>query len=169
MEKMDRSRNSSGSKPQHTSSEEKNPQPVEIQAALKDMPLMIRDGDAQKIVAHCKAIAPLLSQVSTSQIRNVFGPVKRMELEWTKNAPDDKARAVFRQLVLLRSKLEYMVARASKDSKAHMENFQTLLDKAIEQVEAGSDFQTRRAYFENFVAFFESLVAFHKRYEKRSS
>ncbi|MGQ9515992.1 MAG: hypothetical protein ACUVT1_01875, partial [Anaerolineae bacterium] len=45
----------------------------EVRDALADMDEMIRQGNAEKIVRHCKQLAPLLAKVSSSQIRNVFG------------------------------------------------------------------------------------------------
>lgn len=149
------------------SSSRETPLPQEIQAALDDMADMIRGGDAEKIVEHTSEIANLIRNVSTHQIRNVFGPVKRMQLEWTRDTPEDKARALYRQLVLLSPKLDYMVARADKkELKEQLPYFQKVIDAAIDEVGKGETYGKRWEYFENFVAFFEALVAYHRKFER---
>lgn len=151
--------------------EELERQAREAIAALKrDLPSMIQEGNAEAIVLHTAKLSQYLGDVSTSQIRNVFGPVKRIQLEWTPGVVDDKAKALYKQIVLLRPKLRYMVARTtSKRAEKAMRYFQEVMDAAIQQIGEGKDYTQRREYFENFVAFFESLVAFHKQHEKRSS
>jgi CRISPR-associated protein Csm2 len=85
------------------------------------------------------------NSLSTSQIRNVFGEVKRLQM---KGFDEQTAR----ELILLKPKLAYQAGRHGGKVKelAHV------LSKAIDQV--GSDAQR----FEHFVDFFEAILAYHK-------
>ncbi len=117
----------------------------------------ILDGkDAQKLVNVAKEIAkneltsvPDSKKVSTSQIRNVYGTVKKLELE---GESDD---TVFK-LVLLKPKLAYAAGR--HDKIPGMKVLQKVLSDAIDLVSEKKD------RFTNFCKFFEAILAYHKYY-----
>lgn len=81
--------------------------------------------------------------LTTSQIRNVFGLVKRMEI----NGFDAQ------EFILLKPKLAYAAARANTDG-THA--FAEVLTRAIEAVDEDEK------KFARFVDFFEAILAYHK-------
>lgn len=82
--------------------------------------------------------------VSTSQIRDVYGTVKKLEVAlW------DKVKTP-RQLLLLKPRLEYAAARHG----GRMEHLKKVISSAIDCV--GED----QANFERFCQFFEAIVAY---------
>jgi CRISPR-associated protein Csm2 len=106
----------------------------------------IMAGDAHTLVEVAERLGQdFANGLSTSQIRNVFGEVKRLQM---KGFDEQTAR----ELILLKPKLAYQAGRHGGKVKelAHV------LSKAIDQV--GSDAQR----FEHFVDFFEAILAYHK-------
>jgi CRISPR-associated protein Csm2 len=104
-------------------------------------------GDAHKLVEVAEQLGKdFANGLSTSQIRNVFGEVKRLQM---KGFDEQTARA----LILLKPKLAYQAGRHDKTKVPQLAN---ILSKAIDRV--GSD--QRR--FEHFVDFFEAILAYHK-------
>ncbi len=116
----------------------------------------------------------LADDVTTSQIRNIFGTVRMIEQE-VKTLEDDKPLPirVQRDLQMLRPKLAYQYGRVQgrddvqgRDSdrkKAAMGALTSILSQAIALV--GSD--VRR--FRNFMDFFEAILAYHRRYGGRAN
>jgi CRISPR-associated protein Csm2 len=90
------------------------------------------------------------SQLTTSQIRGLFGTVRQIEMSWQRGASEVEARAAGRQLLLLKPKLAYQGQRVSSVVK-----LADLLSAAIDFV--GTD----RDRFGNFVDFFEAILAYH--------
>lgn len=88
--------------------------------------------------------------VASAQIRTVFSNVRLIESDWSMNATSQEADNAHRQLILLKSKLRYQVAR-----KPELDNLVTLLNKAIDLVK-------NRDHFQRFVDFFEAILAYHK-------
>ena len=80
-------------------------------------------------------------RLTTSQIRNVFGTVKMMEMRGFEP----------HEFVLLKPKLAYAAARARS-----AESLKRVLSLAIDEV--GND----EAKFARFVDFFETILAYHK-------
>lgn len=115
----------------------------------------ILDGkNAQKLVKTAEDIAekklttgPESKRVSTSQIRNVYGTVKKLELE------GESDETVFK-LVLLKPKLAYAAGRHSKIPG--MKVLQDILSDAIDLV------SEKKERFNNFCKFFEAILAYHK-------
>lgn len=100
-----------------------------------------------------KAIA---RQVTTNQLRNVFGTARQIQLRW----PND-AQAAYRDAVLLRPKLGYL---ARRERGRGMEELQRILAPALEVVSQGNDLKEKQVRFNRFVDFFEAIVAYHKAY-----
>jgi CRISPR-associated protein Csm2 len=93
--------------------------------------------------------------VTISQIRNVFGEVKRIEanLEGDENNWE-------KDFLFLRPKIAYAAARASDRNKnSRIKAFKEVLEKAHECV--GSDPNKMK----NFAKFLEAIVAYHKVYD----
>ncbi len=110
----------------------------------------------------------LARDVTTSQIRNIFGTVRAIEQD-VKTIDDDKPLplAVQRELQMLRPKLAYQYGRVQgrddDSGKAAMGALTKILSDSIGLV--GAD--TRR--FRNFVDFFEAILAYHRRYGGRTN
>ncbi|MGQ9895157.1 MAG: type III-A CRISPR-associated protein Csm2 [Roseiflexus sp.] len=110
----------------------------------------------------------LADDVTTSQIRNIFGTVRMIEQE-VKTLDDDKPLPirVQRDLQMLRPKLAYQYGRVQgrddDPKKAAMGALTGILSEAIALV--GSD--VRR--FRNFMDFFEAILAYHRRYGGRTN
>ena len=86
--------------------------------------------------------------MTTAQIRNVFGEVKRIQ---ARGYSAEKS-AFF----LLRPKIAYAEARVkAKSGKSRIEDFRKVMDMAHIAVKEESQFQ-------NFVDFFEAVLAYHK-------
>ncbi len=104
----------------------------------------IREG-GKSLVEIAEKLGPELNRgrLTTSQIRNVFGAVKTMEMGQFNS----------HQLVLLKPKLAYAAARASGQGARQLKE---VLSGAIDEV--GSD-ETK---FARFVDFFEAILAYHK-------
>jgi len=106
--------------------------------------------------------------LSTSQIRNIFGAVRQIEMMWTPSAdqdsdkqalaiskpsanPDsDKQAQAIRKLILLKPKLAYQAERHEP-----VKPLEAVLRQAIDQV------QGKRENFVRFVEFFEAILAYH--------
>ncbi|MEM2001876.1 MAG: type III-A CRISPR-associated protein Csm2 [Candidatus Methanomethylicaceae archaeon] len=110
----------------------------------------IMAGDARKLVEVAERLGKDFARngLSTSQIRNVFGAVKRLQM---KGQFDQQAA---RELILLKPKLAYQAGRHG-DTVKHLGQ---VLSKAIDRVES----DPKR--FENFADFFEAILAYHKAY-----
>jgi CRISPR-associated protein Csm2 len=113
----------------------------------------VLDGDMRTLVQRALEIArdELLKdrndRVTTSQIRNIFGMVKRLEMN-----RDDPA--VYQQLILIKPKLAYVAGRHNRISG--LKYLHEILGTAIDLV--GDD----AVRFQNFCRFFEAILAYHK-------
>jgi len=106
-------------------------------------------GNANKLIEVAERLGQDFAHgLSTSQIRNVFGEVRRLQM---KGKFDQQAA---RELILLKPKLAYQAGR----HRGKVEELAKVLSKAIDRV--GSD-QER---FERFVDFFEAILAYHRAY-----
>ncbi len=119
---------------------------------------IIEDGDAQKTVQEAETLGRELSrQLSTNQIRNIFGTVRRIEMNWP-GAPSDEAgrkaaAQAYRELQLLKPKMAY---QAKREGGRGVSTLVDVLRSAIDLV--GDD----RQRFQHFVDFFEAILAYHK-------
>lgn len=104
--------------------------------------------------------------LTTTQLRRFFGEVKRQQMMGY-NATS---------FVMLKPKLAYAVGRAKKSEKAgqnkagkivrvKIEDFYTVIAKAIDDVEAAPD---KKKAFKNFIMAFEAIVAYHKANEQNN-
>lgn len=94
----------------------------------------------------------LARQLTTAQIRNVFGTVRQIEMSWGPQASAAERKQAVRQLLLLKPKLAY---QAKRQRGKGVEDLSNVLIPAIDLV--GED----RERFQNFVDFFEAILAYH--------
>ncbi len=91
------------------------------------------------------------AKFTTSQIRSVFGEVKRIQL---KGFDKEQER---RSFLLLRPKVAYAAKRAENKGATA---FQQVIDQAIKTVAVEEPDSDRR--FVNFCHLFEAILAYHK-------
>ncbi len=126
----------------------REPPRVEIPTEA-DLKAIIEGGDAERLVHWAERVGrPLGRQLKTSQIRNIFGTVRRIENDWAR----DPALAQ-RELVLLKPKMSYYAHRETGGGVASLEQ---VLRPAIDLVKGDE----RR--FRYFVDFFEAILAYHR-------
>lgn len=108
-----------------------------------DLEQIIVDGDVKKLNDFCFKLGEYYakSNLSTSQIRNVFNEIQNMHAF-------NEAK-----LQLLRPKLAYIAGKHTR-TKVIKEHFQPLVDKAIQKVNKDN--------FVNFKNFMEAIVAYHR-------
>ena len=114
---------------------------------------------AQKLDSACIAYAEKLGQYlvenkfTTSQIRNVYGEIKRIQM---KGFQQNKT-----PFLLLLPKMAYSAKRAKdKDRSEGASIFESVMKKAHMAVEPDKDDSMRR--FQNFCDFAEAVLAYHK-------
>lgn len=118
---------------------------------------IIVDGNVSELVTTADQLGEKLAGegLSTSQMRNVFGRVRQIEMNWNQN-PDGS----YRQAILLKPKLAYFAKRDAK-----MGPLERVLAPALDLVqEAGQDQEERHRRFLRFTEFFEAILAYHKKY-----
>ena len=126
------------------------------------MESIIVDGDAVKLVNSAETFGRELAVddgLSKSQIRNVFGEVRRIEADW-EEAP--QAGAGVRRLLLLKPRMAYLRKRDPKSAP-----LMDMLTTGVELVtkDPAADEQYRR--FRHFVEFFEAILAYHTANERK--
>jgi CRISPR-associated protein Csm2 len=98
---------------------------------------------------------PGFKAVTTSQMRNIFSEVKRIEVKVINEEQYEKNRS---HILLLRPKIAYNTARvlaSKRDSK--MIDLREVLEKGLLAIK---DYQQ----FKRFSQFFEGIIAYHKVY-----
>lgn len=116
---------------------------------------IIAQGEPEVLVKWAEDIGKAIArQVTTNQLRNVFGTARQIQLRW----PND-AQAAYRDAVLLRPKLGYL---AKRERGRGMEDLQHVLVPALEVMSQGKDMKERQERFNRFVDFLEAIVAYHK-------
>ena len=115
---------------------------VEVVAQQKlDISEIIENGGEPLVTAAEILGRKLAKNLKTSQIRKVYGAVKKIQMsdEFNQN-----------ELIMLKPKLAYAAAR-----KPEVEALKNTLTQAINQVDNSDKFK-------NFVSFFEAILAYHK-------
>jgi CRISPR-associated protein Csm2 len=124
-----------------------------------DLNAIIAEGDARVLVTQAEELGEQLARarLSTSQIRNIFGTVRRIEMNWPEvpqgDADQERARKARRELLLLKPKMAY---QAKRESGRAVGDLTSVLSDGIDLV--GDD----RTRFQHFVDFFEAILAYHK-------
>ncbi len=123
----------------------------------QDARQIIVQGDVNALVDTAKSVGERLARpLTTSQIRNIFGEVRRIEMDWPPTRTD--ADEPFRRVVLLQPKLAY---QARRERGRGVEELQLVLDPCLEEIRHAPK-EARRMYFQRFVDFFEAILAYHK-------
>lgn len=119
-------------------------QPSQGQPSPEEIRQVIQQG-GKTLVQVAERLGPNLQQgrLTTSQIRNIYGMVKQMEMRGFDG----------NEFVLLKPKLAYAAARADTPGAQTLKN---VLTWAIDAVDGDE------AKFARFVDFFEAILAYHK-------
>lgn len=120
---------------------------------------IIVEGDPVTLVESAKITGNSIArQLTTSQIRNIFGEVRQIDMKWQSTVDKDAADDAFRRVVLLQPKLAY---QAKREKGRGVEDLRLVLDPCIDEIRKAPKDQ-RRLYFQRFVDFFEAILAYHK-------
>jgi CRISPR-associated protein Csm2 len=125
---------------------------------------IIVEGDAKVLVEEADQLGKRLARnLSSSQIRNVFGIVKRVSQAWTPSTEVEEARLAYKEILLLKPKLAYQEGRfGSRSEKGQaINNLRQVLEPCIDMIEGNV------VRFQNFSQFFEAILAYHKAYGGR--
>ena len=128
---------------------------------------IIVDGDIGELIQSAEMIGGDLVSggLTSTQIRNIFGEVRRIELNWPafRESMDDtereNAKNAHRSAVLLRPKLAY---QAKRERGRGIEELQKALDPCLKILQDCRDAKDQHIYFQRFVDFFEAILAYHK-------
>jgi CRISPR-associated protein Csm2 len=136
-----------------------------------EMRKIMVEGDPETLVAVAERVGQTLAdqQLTTSQIRNVFGTVRQIQMRWPTNTVD-VANDAYREAVLLRPKMAYFAERQKKAKGGKSEGMETLqrtLEPALKLLTDND--KPSRERFNRFVDLFEAIVAYHKKYGGRDS
>lgn len=94
----------------------------------------------------------LASKLTTSQLRNFYGELKRIQLNGVEKNKQN--------ILLLRPKLAYNAARKINEGNSNAgKTFYNALKNVFRQVDL-----TNEKYFINFVSLIEAILAYHKYY-----
>ncbi len=132
-------------------SKERQAVPIPDRATIQRI---IAEGDPEILVEWADKIGEAIArQITTSQIRNVFGTARQIQLRW-----DNDPEGAYRDAVLLRPKLSYFAKREGRV----MEDLRKILTPALEVMSEAEDNSERQKRFNRFMDFFEAIVAYHK-------
>lgn len=95
------------------------------------------------------------NKLTTSQIRNIFGEVKRIQ---GKIQGNELPKEVYRDFLLLKPKMAYAAQRAGGRG---ITKFKEVMDEAYTAVVEAEE-SRRGAAFNSFTDFFEAILAYHK-------
>lgn len=121
-----------------------------------DVKTWIKEGFEPDTINYTEKFGEFLVQarLTTSQIRNIFNEVKRIQAIVLQQ---NGLASVRKDFLMLRPKLAYAAKRAGNRG---IESLREVLDTAHQAVELEGE--TSKKTFNNFVDFFESILAYHK-------
>lgn len=116
----------------------------------------LREGLDKEAINYAEAFGSWLARkhLTTTQIRNIYGEVKRIEMKDI-NATDT-------EIILLKPKLAYAKARGSgKDSKEALGALADVLSAGIDAIFLEPK-EKKFDRFKQFSSFFEAVIAYHR-------
>ena len=152
--------------------------------AAEEIAQVIATDDPRRLVEYADQIGKHLAEnkMQTSQIRGIFGAVRRIEMSWPEKAVEQQRHGAMRELLLLQPKLAYQSAR-HKDRTPVIEYLEQVLRVAIDavdrepamgdgrqsasaaQVGSEAEWERRRARFGRFIDLFEAIIAYHRHHD----
>jgi CRISPR-associated protein Csm2 len=145
--------------------------------SLQDIDRIIAEDEAAELMVRVsQALGRELARrnLTTHQLLNLFGEVRRIEMEWQQQQRDPEERLdprIWRRLQLLKPRMAHQAARLRmlstsrgyQESRARDDAMDPLieaLERAIDRVERNSDFQ-------RFLDFFDAILAYLRFYQGR--
>ena len=124
---------------------------------------IIEKGDASVLVNTAEDFGRQLAgdKLSKSQIRSIFGEVRRIEADWQR-ADDEEAARNLRRLLLLKPRMAYQKKRQSETGP-----LMDTLTIAVDLVADTPKPAEQHLRFRYFVEFFEAILAYHTAYERK--
>ena len=108
---------------------------------------------AKDLVKDAERLAKSIGDLKTAQIRNIYGTVKGLEMDFKGGAFN------LDRVILLRPKLAY-----AANKKREVSPLQEVLDACIGKIREGDE---GKKDFERFVNFFEAILAYHREHGRR--
>lgn len=127
-----------------------------------DLKTIISDANgAELLVKRADEIGQSLknNNLTTSQIRALFGEVRQIEAQWSMGG--ENRQKALRRFILLKPKMAY---RARKERGKAVEELKEILSPAVDEVLKGKTAEEQDRNFRQFVEFFEAILAYHKAY-----
>lgn len=135
---------------------------IDLGISSQTLRQIIVEDEAQVLVKNAETIGSKLGRdLTTNQIRAIFGTVRQIEMNWDEAASDEKQQQARRDLVLLKPKMAY---RASKDGYKGkgLQALAPVLSEAIDLVmDEKASAGEQRQRFSRFAEFFEAILAYH--------
>ena len=129
------------------------------QPSSRELEAIIKHGDAELLVSSAQKVGTALSKsLSTSQLRGVFGTLRRIQMRWQPGASPDHVACEMKELRLLKPRLAYQAGRARQGSSVEgrgISDLEPVLRDAIDLV-------TCREEFRHLVDYLEAIVAYHR-------
>ncbi len=121
-----------------------------------DLKQIIIEGKAALLVEKADGFGRSLAKsgLTKTQIRNIFGEVRKIEAQWTR--PEQDAKDNVRRLLLLKPRMAY---QAEREEKARP--LLSVLSDAVGMVVSANGAQEQHARFGYFVDMFEAILAYH--------
>lgn len=115
--------------------------------------------DAVQFAEHFgRELAIMRDALTTAQIRNVFGEVRRIQMD-NKKSRRNLANFNEARILLLRPKLAYAAKRAKSRGAKELAD---VLSEGLKTIVDCDSPQEKIQRFENFANFFEAVLAYHK-------
>lgn len=116
---------------------------------------IITQDEPKMLVEEAEAAGEMLAgnKLTKSQIRNLFGTVRQIQMNWPSSLSPEEEKSRVRELLLLKPKLAYQATR-----QKGVKPLADVLDLAIDQVDG------RRERFQRLVELFEAILAYHTKY-----
>jgi len=130
---------------------------------------IIGKGNPEKLIEEAERVGKALAdaKLTTSQIRNIFGTARQIQMRWSKAGSDTESKS-YKDAVLLRPKMHYLAKRAEKGKKAEgMVILQEVLEPALQRISENGKPNFDR--YNNFMDFFEAIVAYHAKHGGKAS
>ncbi len=120
---------------------------------------IIEKNNAQTLVVEAEKLGKQLARnLTTSQIRVVYGTVKKVSQFWTSQSSPEDGKSAYRQILLLKPKLAYQEGRASYQQKEAIQTLRSVVEQSIDLINEDV------VKFKRFAEFFEAILAYHKAY-----
>ncbi len=125
---------------------------------------LIKEDDPKALIEAAEEIGRKLARelnLTTNQIRNIFGTVRQIKMNW-----EGDPQGSYRRAVLLRPKLAYQAKRLNERggrSRDALLEFEKVFGPALDVVIQSPENQ-RKECFERTTDFLEAIVAYHKKH-----